>query len=96
MSIHDSDFDYDHDDDMDVYDLLNNCVSLTVETATQVANYIQRVSDDAEAAHSYEDKLMSTFVKQIADGLLTDMVTIKDIAAVIKSISNIRFTRYCA
>lgn len=97
MSNHDSDSDYDdHDADMAIYDLLNNGEPLTVATATQVVDHIRAVSDDVEAAHSYEDSLMSTFVKQVADGVLTDIDTIRAIAGVINSVKGIGFTRYCA
>jgi len=89
--------DSEHHDEMDAYDMLNSGEPLTVDTATKVADQIRDESDDdPEAAHSYEDQLMSTFIRQIADGVLTDPATIRAIAEVIKGVSAMKFARYCA
>ncbi len=85
------------EDATDAYDLLNSGNQLTVDTATKVADQIRDESeDDPEAAHSYEDQLMSTFIHQIADGVLTEPATIRAIAEVIKRVSTMKFARWCA
>ena len=82
--------------DIDVYALLDSDEPLTVEKATQVVDQTRRESDDPEAAHSYEDQLMTTFIRQIADGVLTDPNIIRSIAAEIKKVSAMKFARWCA
>lgn len=92
MSVHDSDS---YDSDEDIYDLLNSGAPLTVETVTRILDEIRSL-DDFEPMHSYEDKLMATFVKQVAEGVLTDLDTIQAIAKIIKQVNGLKFARYCA
>lgn len=69
---------------------------LTVEKATAALDIIKEALDDCEAAHSYEKTLMATFVRQIADGSIADMATIKAIADIIQQVSALKFPRYFA
>ena len=69
---------------------------LTVEKATAALDIIKGELDDCEAAHSYEKTLMATFVRQIADGSIADMATIKAIADIIQQVSALKFPRYFA
>ncbi len=88
--------DSEHYDEMDAYDMMTSGEPLTVGIARAVWRQIRDESDDPEAAHSYEDRLMSTFICQIADGVLTDPATIRDIAEIIKRVNEMKFARWCA
>ena len=69
---------------------------LTKEAALQAFEEIQEACDDPEAAHSMEDDITKQFVANIAEGLLTDPAEIKEIAAIIQKIHQLKFSRYYA
>ena len=69
---------------------------LTAEKAAQALEFIKWELNSFEDAHIHEEALMTTFVRQIADGTIADIASIKAIADIIKKVNALKFPRYYA
>lgn len=75
------------------YELPN---TLTKEGLEELAEVLEWIGNyDPETSHSLEDKARKMFICEVADGKLTPEETV-EMAKILKRISEIRFSRWCA